>query len=72
MLHVIRRDVNGLVIMVQLKRNLFLGIAFVAPEPKPKIEEDLHVPHKGKKYSVHEGNCGTKEKDSCPGSTEQC
>ena len=47
------RDVNGLVIMVQLKRNLFLGIAFVAPVPKPKIEEDLHAPHKGKKYSVH-------------------
>ena len=35
--HVIRRDVNGLGLMVQLKRNLFLGTAFVVPEPKPKI-----------------------------------
>ena len=37
--HVIRRDVNGLGLMVQLKRNLFLGTAFVVPEPKPKIEK---------------------------------
>ena len=37
MLHVIRRDINGLGLMVQLKRNLFLGTAFVVPEPKPKI-----------------------------------
>ena len=36
MSHVIRRDVNGLGLMVQLKRNLFLGTAFVVPEPKPK------------------------------------
>ena len=37
--HVICRDVNGSGLMVQLKRNLFLGTAFEVPEPKPKIEK---------------------------------
>ena len=37
--HVIRQDVNGLGPIVQLKRNLFLGTAFVVPKPKPKIEK---------------------------------
>ena len=36
---VIRRDVNGLGLMVQLKKNLFLGTVFIVPEPKPKIEK---------------------------------
>ena len=37
--HVICRDVNVFSLMVQLKRNLFFGTAFVVPEPKPKIEK---------------------------------
>ena len=39
--HVIRGDVNGLGLMVQLDRNLFLGTAFVEPEPKPKNEKNV-------------------------------
>ena len=46
--HVIRRDVNGLGLMVQLKRNLFLGTAFVVPEPKPKIEKRFECTAKRK------------------------
>ena len=47
--HVIRRDVNGLGLMVQLKRNLFLGTAFVVPEPKPKIEKRFECTARWKK-----------------------
>ena len=47
--HVIRRDVNGLGLMVQLGRNLFLGTAFVVPEPKPKIEKRFECTAKRKK-----------------------
>ena len=46
--HVIRRDVNGLGLMVQLKRNLFLGTAFVVPEPKPKIKKRFECTAKRK------------------------
>ena len=46
--HVIRRDVNGLGLMVQLKRNLFLGTAFVVPEPKRKIEKRFECTGKRK------------------------
>ena len=71
--HVIRRDVNGLGLMVQLKRNLFLAIAFVVPEAKAKIEERFECTAKRKKYIIHEPNCRTKpEKCNCPRSTEQC
>ena len=47
--HVIRRDVNGLGLMVELKRKLFLGTAFVLPEPKPKIEKRFECTAKKKK-----------------------
>ena len=71
--HFIRRDVNGLGLMVQLKRNLFLAIAFVVPEAKAKIEERFECTAKRKKYIIHEPNCRTKpEKCNCPRSTEQC
>ena len=71
--HVIRRDVNGLGLMVQLKRNLFLGTAFVVPEPKPKIEKRFECTAKRKKCVIHQANFSTKqEKDNCPRSTEQC
>ena len=71
--HVIRRDVNGLGLMVQLKRNLFLGTAFVVPEPKPKIEKRFECTAKRKKCVIHQENCRTKqEKDNCPRSNEQC
>ena len=71
--HVIRRDVNGLGLMVQLKRNLFLGTAFVVPEPKPKIEKRFECTAKRKKCVIHQANCRTKqEKDNCPRLTEQC
>ena len=46
--HVIRRDVNGLGLMVELKRKLFLGTAFVVPEPKPKIEKRFECTTKKK------------------------
>ena len=46
--HVIPGDVNGLGLMVQLKRSLFLGTAFVVPEPKPKIEKRFECTAKGK------------------------
>ena len=45
---VIPRDVNGLGLMVQLKRSLFLGSAFVVPEPKPKIEKRFECTAKRK------------------------
>ena len=45
----IRRDVNGLGLMVQLKINLFLGTAFVVPGPKPKIEKRFECTAKRKK-----------------------
>ena len=48
MSHVIRRDVNGLGLMVQLKRNMFLGTAFVVPEPKPKIKKRFECTAKRK------------------------
>ena len=41
--YLIRRDVNGLGLIVQLKGNLSLGTASVVLEPKPKIEKDLNV-----------------------------
>ena len=47
--HVICRDVSRLGVMVQLKRNLFLGTAFVVPEPKPKIEKRFECTAKRKK-----------------------
>ena len=59
--------------MVQLKRNLFLGSAFVVPEPKPKIEKRFECPAKRKKCVIYQANNRTKqEKDNCPRSTEQC
>ena len=72
--HVIRRDVNGLGLMVELKRKLFLGTAFVLPEPKPKIEKRFEcTAKKKKKCAIHLANCRTKqEKDNCPRSTEEC
>ena len=71
--HVIRRDVNGLGLMVQLKKNLFLGTVFVVPEPKPKIEKRFECTAKRKKCVIHQANCRTKqEKDNCRKSTEQC
>ena len=71
--HSIRRDVNGLGLMVQLKRNLFLGTTFVVPEPKPKIKKRFEPTVKRKKCVIHEANCRTKqEKYNCPRSTEQC
>ena len=70
---VIRRDVNGLGLMVQLKRNLFLGTVFIVPEPKPKIEKKIKYTGKRKKCVIHSANCRIKqEKDNCPRSTEQC
>ena len=50
--HVIRRDVNGLGLMVELKRKLFLGTAFVLPEPKPKIEKRFECTAKKIKKNV--------------------
>ena len=47
--HLIRRDVNGLGLIVQLKRNLSLGTASVVPEPKPKIEKRFECIAKKKK-----------------------
>ena len=47
--HVICRDVSRLGVMVQLKRNLFLGTAFVVPDPKPKIEKRFECTGKKKK-----------------------
>ena len=71
--HVIRRDVNRLVLMVQLKINLFLDTAFVVPEPKPKVEKIFKCTAKRKKCVFHQANCRAKlEKDNCPKSTEQC
>ena len=71
--HVIRRDVNGLGLMFQLKRNLFFGTAFVVPESKPKIEKRFECTAKRKKCVIHQANCRTKqEKDNCPRLTEQC
>ena len=71
--HVICRDVSRLGVMVQLKRNLFPGTAFVVPEPKPKIEKRFECTAKRKKCVIHQANCRTKqEKDNCRRSTEQC
>ena len=73
MRHVIRQDVNGLGLMVQLKRNLFLCTAFVVPKPKPKIEKRFECTAKRKKCVIHQANCRTKlEKYNCPRSTQQC
>ena len=46
--YVNRRDVNGSGLIVQLKRNLFLGTAFVVPEPKPQIEKRFECTAKRK------------------------
>ena len=59
MSHII--GLNGLSLMVQLKRNLFLGTAFVVPEPKPKIKKRFECTAKRKKYVIHEANCRTKQ-----------
>ena len=71
--HVICRDVNGLDLMIQPKRNLFFDTAFVVPEPKPKIKKRFECTAKRKKCVIHQANCKTKqEKDNCPRSTDQC
>ena len=62
MLPVIRRDVNGLGLMVQQKRNLCFGTAFVVPEPKPKIEKRFECTTKRKKCVIHQANCRTTRK----------
>ena len=70
--HVIRQDINGLGLIVQLKRNLFLGTAFVVPKPKPKIKKRFECTAKRKECVIHEANCRKKQgKDDCPRSTEQ-
>ena len=46
--HVICRDVHGLDLMIQPKRNLFLDTAFVVPEPKPKIKKRFECTAKRK------------------------
>ena len=61
--HVIRRDVNGIGLMVQLRRNLFLSTAFVVPERKPKIEKRFECTAKRKKCVIHQENCRTKQED---------
>ena len=53
--YVIRRDLNGLGLMVQLKGNLFLGTAFVVLEPKPKIEKRFECTAKKEKMSNSPG-----------------
>ena len=60
--------------MVQMKRNVFLGTAFVVPEPKPKIEKRFECTARWKKKCViHQANWITKQgKGNCPRSTEQC
>ena len=60
--HTIRQDVNGLGLMVQVKRSLFLGTAFAVPEPKPKIKKRFECTAKRKKYVIHRANCRTKQK----------
>ena len=52
---------------------MFLGTAFIIPEPKPKIEKRSECTEKRKKYVIHQANCRTKqEEDICPSLTEQC
>ena len=64
MLLVIRQDVNGLGLMVQLKRNLFFGTAFVVPESKPNIEKRFECTAKRKQCVIRQTNRRTKqEKD---------
>ena len=71
--HSICEDVNGLVLMVQLKKKFCLGIAFIVPEAKAKFEERFECTAKRKKCVIHDPNCRTKpEKCNCPRSTEQC
>ena len=71
--HVTRRDVNGLGLMAQLKRSLFLGTTFLVPEPKPEIEKRFECTAKRKKCVIRQANCRTKlKKDNYPRSTEQC
>ena len=55
--HVICRDVHGLDLMIQPKRNLFLDTAFVVPEPKPKIKKRFERTAKRKKCVIHQANC---------------
>ena len=62
---VIRRDVNGLGLMVQLKIDLFLGTAFVIPESKPNIEKRFECTAKRKQCVIRQTNRRTKqEKDN--------
>ena len=71
--HVIHQDVNGLGLIVQLKRNFFFGTSFVVAEPKLKVKRGFECTTKRKKYVIHQANCRTKqEKKNCPRSTEQC
>ena len=59
--HVIHQDVNGLGLIVQLKRNFFFGTSFVVAEPKLKVKRGFECTTKRKKYVIHQANCRTKQ-----------
>ena len=58
--HAIRRDVNGLGLMVQLKKKIVPQHSFVVPERKPKIEKKFECTAKKEKMCNSPGKLQNK------------
>ena len=51
--HAACRNINGLSAMVQMKRELFLGITLVEPKPNPKIKNRYECKGRRLQFKIH-------------------